>query len=108
FALLGRPGGEQTFEATYGVPMPPEAAAFFGAVESADPWSSFDELRLDSTLLPDVGDRNLFELIVRRDQHAYLGTGLVEAFCGVFCLGSLGNGDTYHMELYELDDGPRQ
>jgi photosystem II stability/assembly factor-like uncharacterized protein/tetratricopeptide (TPR) repeat protein len=104
---LSVPGTAKDFEANYGVAMPPEVATFLAAVDGRDKWSTFDELRLDNDLLPDVGHRNLFELLVRRDQHAYLGTGLVEAFCGVFCIGSQGNGDTYHMELYEWD-GPRQ
>ncbi|HWU90385.1 MAG TPA: suppressor of fused domain protein [Kofleriaceae bacterium] len=71
------------------------------------PWDSFEELRLDAEILPDVGEHNLFELIVRRNQRSYLGTDLVDAFCGVFNIGSLGNGDTYHLELYEWD-APRR
>ncbi len=107
FAALGAQGTPADFEAIYGVALPAEAAALFTTVTPRDRWSTFAELRLDSALLPDVGDANLFELLVRRDQHAYLGTGLVDAFCGVFCIGSQGNGDTYHLELYEWD-GPRQ
>ena len=107
FAALTEPGTPRDFAKNYGVPMPPEVAAFVAAIDGRDKWSSFCELRLDADLLPDVGHRNLFELIVLRDQHAYLGTGLVEALCGVFCFGSQDNGDTYHMELYEWD-GPRQ
>jgi len=107
FAALREPGTPSDFAKNYGVAMPAEAAAFVAAIDGRDKWSSFTELRLDTDLLPDVGHRNLFELIVLRDQQAYLGTGLVEALCGVFCIGSQGNGDTYHMELYEWD-GPRQ
>ncbi|HEX5062473.1 MAG TPA: suppressor of fused domain protein [Kofleriaceae bacterium] len=107
FSTLNEAGTAQSFEANYGVALSREAAAFVTAIDGRDKWSSFEELRLDNDLLPDVGDKNLFELLVRRDQHAYLGTGLVESFCGVFCIGSQGNGDTYHMELYEWD-GPRQ
>lgn len=107
FAALGAPGTATDFEAIYGVALPSEAASLFATVTARQRWSTLEELRLDSELLPDVGDANLFELLVRRDQHAYLGTGLVDAFCGVFCIGSQGNGDTYHMELYEWD-GPRQ
>src|SRR5207253_7916974 len=69
--------------------------------------AAFEELRLETSFAPDAGEGNLFELLVRRDQEGYLCTGLAEAFCGVFCLGSQGNGDTYHVELYEWD-GPRQ
>ncbi len=102
--LRSRP---KLFETTYGVPMSAETAAFFHTVEGHDKWTSFTELRLDAELALDAADRNLFELLVCRDQEAYLGTALVESFCGVFCIGSQGNGDTYYMELYEWD-GPRQ
>ncbi len=105
-ALAGRGTGDD-FAANYGVAMPAELAALFSAVEARDRWSTFAELRVDGHLLPDVGARNLFELLVRRDQHAELGTGLVEAFCGAFGIGSQESGDRYFMELYEWD-GPRQ
>ncbi len=104
FAILSRGGDAESFEQAYGVPLPPEVARLR---ELADGHDCFEELELEDGLLPDVGEHNLFELLVRRDQQAYLGTGLVEAFCGVFCLGTQGNGDTYHVELYEWD-GPRQ
>ena len=103
-------GGDATaevFHAIYGVALPAEAEALFAAVRGHERWRVFDELRLDAELLPDHGDHNLFEQAVCRNQQAYLGTELVEAFCGVFGLGSQGNGDTYHMEIYEWD-GPRQ
>lgn len=104
FELLAEAGDAGSFERNYGVPLPAEVKRLR---ETARTLAIFEELTLEECLLPDVGSHNLFELIVRRDQHAYLGTGLVEAFCGVFCLGSQGNGDTYHVELYEWD-GPRQ
>ena len=107
FDTLAEPGDADDFADIYGVPMPPEAVAFWSKIENADKWSSFDEFRLDNDIRPDVGEKNLFELMVRRNQQAYLGTDLVEAFCGVFGIGSQGNGDTYHMEIYEWD-GPRQ
>ena len=107
FDTLAEPGDADDYADIYGVPMPPEAVAFWKRIESAGTWSSFSELRLDNDIRPDVGDKNLFELMVRRNQQAYLGTDLVEAFCGVFGIGSQGNGDTYHMEIYEWD-GPRQ
>lgn len=106
-ALAVPPELPARFAAVHGVPLPPEAGALLSAAQGHDKWSSFEELRLDAELVPDTSERNLFELLVERDQRAYLGTGLVDAFCGVFCLGSQGNGDTYHMELYEWD-GPRQ
>lgn len=86
----------------YGVALPPEARALFSAARGHDPGTTFDELRLDIER-PDLGAPNLFELLVQRNQLAYLGTELVEAFCGVFGVGSQGNGDTYHMEIYEWD-----
>jgi photosystem II stability/assembly factor-like uncharacterized protein/tetratricopeptide (TPR) repeat protein len=104
FAILNEDGNAESFEQAYGVPLPPEVARLR---EIADGHDCFEELELEDGLLPDVREHNLFELLVRRDQQAYLGTGLVEAFCGVFCLGTQGNGDTYHVELYEWD-GPRQ
>ena len=84
-------------------PLPRESSG--SGRDGCDPWSTFEELRLDNVAAPDVGEHNLFELLVRRDQQAYLGTDLVEAFCGVFGIGSQGNGDTYHIEIYEWD-GP--
>jgi suppressor of fused len=106
-AILRAPGDAGSFRAAYGVPLPPEAAAFFGKIAGHRPRDSFEELQLDARLIPDAGAHNLFELIVRRSQRADAGTDLVDAFCGVFHVGSLGNGDTYHLELYEWD-GPRQ
>jgi photosystem II stability/assembly factor-like uncharacterized protein len=96
-----------SFERTYGVQMPVELKRLRDAMRGYSAERAFDELRLEDTLLPDAGEGNLFELLVKCDQQAYLGTGLVEALCGVFCLGSQGNGDTYHMEIHEWD-GPRQ
>ena len=107
FEALSAVGDAADFRAIYGAALPREAERFFAMVAGLDRWRTFDELRLDNDLRPDVGDQNLFELMVRRNQHAYLGTDLVEAFCGVFGIGSQGNGDTYHMEIYEWD-GPRQ
>ncbi len=48
-------------------------------------------------------------MIVLLDQLAYLGTNLAEVFSGVISLGSLGNGDTYHYEIFdtELQDGSK-
>jgi photosystem II stability/assembly factor-like uncharacterized protein len=104
FRILSRPGDAESFQHAYGVVLPPEVARLR---ELAGGRECFEELDLEDGLLPEVGEHNLFELLVRRDQHAYLGTGLVEAFCGVFCLGTQGNGDSYLVELYEWD-GPRQ
>jgi photosystem II stability/assembly factor-like uncharacterized protein/tetratricopeptide (TPR) repeat protein len=84
------------FARIYGVTLPPEVAALFAAAGGRD---CFDELRLDAALISEVGDANLFERV--------LEGGAIDAFCGVFCLGTQKNGDTFHMELYEWD-GPRQ
>jgi photosystem II stability/assembly factor-like uncharacterized protein len=105
FALLAAKGDAGSFDRNYGMPLPADLARLRQVVGRRE--DVFEELALDEHLLPDVGDENLFELLVRRDQHAHLGTGLVEAFAGVFCIGSQGNGDTFHMELYEWD-GTRQ
>ncbi|HWO21991.1 MAG TPA: suppressor of fused domain protein [Kofleriaceae bacterium] len=106
-ALLGAPGDAASFRASYGMPLPPEAEAFFEKVAGCPPRGSFRELLLDARLLPDVGEHNLFELLVRRNQQVSGRTDLAGAFCGAFHVGSLSNGDTYHLELYEWE-GPRQ
>ncbi len=96
------------FEAVWGMPMPEECRRFFDVTAAAETWSTFKELRLDADLLADVADdENLFELVVLRDQQAYLGTGLAEIFSGAFHIGSQGNGDTYHLASHpgETDDG---
>ena len=109
FSVLGEAGDANDFEDIYGVELPTEVDLFLHAVEGHNPWTTFAELRLDNPLRPDVGELNLFELMVRRNQAAYLGTDLVEAFCGVFGIGSQGNGDTYHVEIYPWDEQrPRQ
>ena len=51
---LGEPRDE--IRAIYGVPLPHEARRLFELVAGRDRWSTFDELRLDSDLRPDVGD----------------------------------------------------
>jgi photosystem II stability/assembly factor-like uncharacterized protein/tetratricopeptide (TPR) repeat protein len=105
-AQLSRSGDADDFLDIYGVPLPAEVAKLFAQLaDRAD--ASFEELEVDHNLKPDVGEHNLFELMVRRDQHDDDATDLVEAFCGVFCIGSQSAGDTYHLELYEWD-GPRQ
>ncbi|HEY4176084.1 MAG TPA: suppressor of fused domain protein [Kofleriaceae bacterium] len=105
FDTLEAAGTPADFAAIHGMPLPAEAAAFLRAVAGRDFYTTFDELRLTSGLRPDVGDKNLFELLVRRNQQSFLGTDLVEAFAGVFALGSQRNGDTYLMEIYEWEDG---
>lgn len=99
-------GMQSAFEEVYGVAVPPEAAALVAAVDGYDEWSTFADLCPSRQLAPDLGAPNLFEVLVR-DLQANRGTGLVDAFCGVFCIGARGQGDTFHMELYEWD-GPRQ
>jgi suppressor of fused len=105
-ALLGEVGDADAFRANYGVPLPIEVSRLFELARDRDR-ASFTELRLDADLRPDVGEHNLFELVVRRNQQAYLGSDLVEAFCGVFAIGSQDSGDTYHLEIHPWD-GHRQ
>src|SRR5262249_41526885 len=81
FEQLARPGGSADFQGNYGIAMPAEVAALSTGIEGYDKLGSFEELRLDRTLWPDVGEKNLFELLVRRDQCSHVATGLVEAFC---------------------------
>lgn len=101
YRLLRRNGDANDFQAVWGAPMPAEYAEFRAATTPANVWSTFDEFRLNADLLPDVpAEENLFELVVLRDQQAYLGTGLAEVFGGVFHIGSQGNGDSYHLAVY--------
>lgn len=92
------------FRARYGVAVPPEVVAL-RALTAGAAAGTFAALRGD--LAAPAAPGNLFERAVLRDQRAPAGTDLVEAFCGVFALGTLASGDRYHMELDELD-GPRQ
>jgi len=107
FARLAPAGTADDFRAIYGVALAPEAAQLLALAAGRARWSSFAELRLDHRLPPDVGAHNLFELMVRRNQQSYLGTDLVDAFSGVFAIGSQGNGDTYHFEIHSWE-GRRQ
>jgi photosystem II stability/assembly factor-like uncharacterized protein len=100
-----KPGdpGEQ-FERSYGVPIPLEVRRLRDAVRGRD---VFEQLRLADALAPEISGTddapgNLFERLV-----THADPRLVEAFCGVFCLGTRVGGDSYHVELYEWD-GPRQ
>ena len=95
------------YERAYGVMMPVEIKRLLDALRGRDACDVLEEFTLEAPLVPDAGAKNLFELLVTRDQEAHLGTGLVEAFCGAVCIGSQANGDSYHLELYEWD-GPRQ
>ena len=76
-ADAGGDAGEDVgaFREGYGMPLPPELAVFREMVPARRRRDAFEELRLDAALWPDVGERNLFELLVRRDQQAYLGDG---------------------------------
>lgn len=95
------------FERTYGSPMPAEYVDFRAATAGCDPWSSFNELRLDAQPAHTIDtDGNLFEALLLRNQDNFLGTDLAEVFTGVFGFGSLGDGDTYHLEVYPEDNPP--
>lgn len=52
--------------------------------------------------------KNLFELIITRDQKNYLGTGLFEAFGGLHFIGYQGNGDYYLIETLPKEAGAHQ
>ena len=95
------------FREGHGMPLPPELAVFREMVPARRRRDAFEELRLDAAPWPSAGERNLFELLVLRDQAEPGQTELVDAFCGLVKVGSLGNGDTYHLELYEWE-APRQ
>ena len=104
YELLRPNGSAADYEAWWGQPQPVELGALRQAIERIDPDAYLYEWSTDVDVWPALPeDLNLFELLVHRDQWAYLGTGLVEAFAGVTCLGSLGNGDTYHLEVHAND-----
>jgi|GEM_PF-2129647 len=102
-------GDSSDFEAVWGVGAPEELRAFERAVAGANPWSTFNELRLDCAQMsaPVDDDTNMFEQLILNDQLNYLGTALPEAFSGLAGIGSLGNGDTYHLGVPGLSDAPK-
>lgn len=97
-----RPPEAELFEQIWGTPLPDELGAFLRLEEAGAFKERLYEWRPETERLPEAPDgENLFEFLVRRDQGAYLGTGLPEAFSGTVCLGSLGNGDTYLASIYD-------
>jgi photosystem II stability/assembly factor-like uncharacterized protein len=89
------------FEAVWGVPAPANVVALAestGRCDALYEWRSAIDL-----WAPPEPEVNLFEQLVLSAQNAYLGTHLVEAFGGLIDLGSLGNGDNYHMEIAPVD-----
>lgn len=93
-------GDTGTLKEVFNTEAPAQLLAFEDATLGANTWSTFTELRLDAALmqLPPEGE-NLFEKCIFNDQLNYLGTALPEAFSGLVCIGTLGNGDSYHLEL---------
>ncbi|MEQ1501946.1 MAG: hypothetical protein ABMB14_06930 [Myxococcota bacterium] len=90
FNLLG--GSDlDDFEAVWGMPAPAELAALTHAF--AGQTRDLYEWRWSSGALANPpADRNLFELLVVRDQADYLGTRLYQAFAGLHLIGYQGNG----------------
>ena len=107
---LLRPNGKgAAYAGWWGQAEPTELTTLRDATKRIDADEHLYEWRLNIDVWPELPERsNLFELLVHRDQAAYLGTGLVEAFAGLTCLGSLGNGDTYHLEVYAADSERRR
>ncbi len=94
-------GTTADFEAVWGTAPSTELVAFEAATRGAETWRTFEELRLDIELMANPPpEANLFEMVVLSDQLNYLGTALGELFAGVTGFGSLGNGDTYHYDVY--------
>lgn len=82
--------GESVYSPLYGVALPPP-------ITRAD----LKDLHIEPVSLDG------FEARILRDQQDDLATSLTDAFCGTCRIGSQGNGDSYHLELYEWD-GPQQ
>lgn len=91
--------GPDGFLSTWGA-IEPSASELYGVVLPALPARSLESLELEAP------SSDGFEARVLDDQRE-LGTALTDAFCGTFRIATLGNGDSYHVELYEWD-GPRQ
>lgn len=98
-------GRTDEYNDVWGCPAPAELKRFEAICAHADRWSTFYELRLDCALMSPRDDQNLFEQLILNDQLNYLGTGLPDAFAGTTCIGSLGNGDTYHLSIPDKEDG---
>lgn len=93
-------GDASSIHPVFGVDAPAQLLAFERATQGANPWSTFVELRLDAAIMAEPPeDENLFEKCVLNDQLNYLGTALPEVFSGLVGIGTLGNGDSYHLEL---------
>lgn len=92
--------GTTTLKEVVGAEAPAQLLAFEDATLGANTWSTFTELRLDAALMQlPPEDENLFEKCIFNDQLNYLGAALPEVFSGLVCIGTLGNGDSYHLEL---------
>ncbi|MEM7609016.1 MAG: hypothetical protein AAF411_27015 [Myxococcota bacterium] len=97
-------GDSRTLKDVFNAEAPEQLARFERAVQGANPWSTFCEFRLDAALMAlPPEDENLFEKCILNDQLNYLGTALPEVFSGVVGIGSLGNGDTYHLCLSPVE-----
>lgn len=99
-------GDSGDFQAVWGVEPPAELCAFERAVAGANPWRTFNELRLDVPQIaaPSDDDTNVFEQLILNDQLNYLGTALPGAFSGLAGIGTLGNGDSYYLGVPGLSD----
>ncbi|MBV1859828.1 MAG: hypothetical protein KUG77_15560 [Nannocystaceae bacterium] len=102
-------GDSDDFEEVWGISPPADLQAFEQAVAGADMWSTFNEFRLDCAQMaaPADDEANMFEQLILNDQLNYLGTALPEAFSGLAGIGSLGNGDTYHLSVPGISDAPK-
>lgn len=93
-------GNAGSIPPVFGVDAPAQLLAFERATQGANPWSTFEELRLNAAIMGEPPeDENLFEKCILNDQLNYLGTALPEVFAGLICIGTLGDGDSYHLEL---------
>lgn len=93
-------GSIEDFEAVWGRAAPASMVHFEDATRGASPWTTFHEYRQNAGhLINPAASENLFEMLTLHDQRTGVGLALVGAFTGSALLGSLGNGDSYHLDV---------
>jgi hypothetical protein len=101
-------GGPDDVAAVWGAAPPAALQQLFALVRKANPYTTLTEMRFDVGMLPADHDENLFELCVLNDQLNDLGTALAEAFSGAICFAGYGDGDSWHVDVYDVDGKGRE